>query len=325
MATDYQAKQRRRNVIVGLFVIVALISFFFFLWRFRDLPLIVSKIKSFEVLAYFPEAPGVEKDTPVKYCGYQIGRVMYVAPPLHHDGAHRVAVTMAIENRFKDIPLQSDIFIMKKGLGSSYVEIFQPAIYDEQNTEFLKPGTVIENGKIGMANDFFPPEFQEKLEELVASIGALTDSANKIIGDRENQENLKKTLANVENATARASATLESITQFSEVGREKVDELSGQVDSTLKSVENFADAGTEKVELLADYIAAVTDQMETTLSEIRQVMAKINESEGTAGKLVNDGRLYENLLESSQELEMTLEQLKEWTSDAREKGIRIKW
>ena len=76
--TDYQTKQRRKNMVVGLFVIVALCVFVWMLFRFRELPLAVSKLKSFNVLVYFPEAPGIQSDTPVQYCGYQIGRVMKV-------------------------------------------------------------------------------------------------------------------------------------------------------------------------------------------------------------------------------------------------------
>ena len=50
-----------------------------------------------------------------------------------------------------------------------------------------------------------------------------------------------------------------------------------------------------------------------------------SEGGGSAGKLLNDGRLYENLLDSSQELSLALEQLKELAAQAREKGIKIKW
>jgi hypothetical protein len=87
--TDYQAKQRQRNMIVGSFVIIALCAFFYMLFRFRDLPQVVSKFNSFEILVYFPEAPGVQKDTPVQYCGYQIGRVVKVAPPQMRGGSHK--------------------------------------------------------------------------------------------------------------------------------------------------------------------------------------------------------------------------------------------
>jgi hypothetical protein len=32
-------------------------------------------MRSFEIYVQFPPAPGVEKDTPVRFFGYQIGRV----------------------------------------------------------------------------------------------------------------------------------------------------------------------------------------------------------------------------------------------------------
>ena len=62
-------------MVVGIFVIAALFIFVWMLLRFRELPLVVSKIKSFNILVYFPEAQGIQSDTPVNYCGYQIGRV----------------------------------------------------------------------------------------------------------------------------------------------------------------------------------------------------------------------------------------------------------
>jgi phospholipid/cholesterol/gamma-HCH transport system substrate-binding protein len=147
---------------------------------------------------------------------------------------------------------------------------------------------------------FFPPEVQKKLENLVDSISQLANNANLIIGDTQNQANIKQMLVNMETATAQAN-------------------------DTLKSFQNFSDVSMEKAELLGDKLAMMAESFEGTLSELRQILAKMESGNGTAGKIINDGRLYENLLESSQELQMALEQLKEWAADAREKGIRIKW
>ncbi|MCI0500066.1 MAG: MlaD family protein [Planctomycetales bacterium] len=300
--TDYQTKQKQRNMIVGIFVIIALCAFIWMLFRFRDLPLAVSKLRSFTVLVYFPEAPDVQKDTPVNYCGYQIGRVIHVAPPqlFNENGPQypRVGVTMAIEQRYSDIPKNVDIFVMKRGLGSSYIELVQ----DPQKTVladgFLQDGVRRDDGQVGTSSDFFPPQVQAKLEDLVDSITVLANNANAIIGDDENKTNIKKMLANIETATVQAEATLKSIQQFS-------------------------DTGTEKVRVLGDQMGLMAEQLEGALSEFRQVMEKIESGEGTAGKLVNDGRLYENLLESSRELQMTLQYLKDWAAEGREKGIRI--
>ncbi len=300
---DYQTKQRRRNMVVGVFMVLAMASFLWMLWRFRDLPLAAGKLRSFEVLVYFPEAPGVQKDTPVQYCGYQIGRVLNVAPPRRYDGEdetkHRVCVSMAIDKQFSDIPTYADVQIIKRGLGSSYIELRVNAEKKTDPVEYMKDKLVLE-GSIGMASEFFPPEVQKKLENLVDSISQLANNANLIIGDTQNQANIKQMLVNMETATAQAN-------------------------DTLKSFQNFSDVSTEKAELLGDKLAMMAESFEGTLSELRQILAKMESGNGTAGKIINDGRLYENLLESSQELQMALEQLKEWAADAREKGIRIKW
>jgi len=297
--TDYQAKQRQRNMIVGSFVIIALCGFLYMLFRFRDLPQIVGKLSSFEILVYFPEAPGVQKDTPVQYCGYQIGRVMKVSPPQIRDGSHKVGLIMAIDDRFIDIPEQVDIFVMKRGLGSSFIELRDAASGMVQTGPFLKSGFVKEDGQVGMASDFFPPEVQDKLEALVDSITILTVNANAIIGDSENQANIKKVIANIEAAAA-------------------------QADATLQSIQNFSDMGTEKLQVIGDKVALAAEQMEGVLSEARKLMAKIDSGSGTAGKLLNDGRLYENLLDSTRELQMLLDQIKQWVAQAREEGVRVK-
>ena len=57
----------------------------------------------------------------------------------------------------------------------------------------------------------------------------------------------------------------------------------------------------------------------------KRASTDINEGEGSAAKVINDGRLYENLLDSSKELQMALEQLKILAADAREKGIKLKF
>ena len=286
-------------MIVGVFVLLALCVFVWMLLRFRDLPLVVSKLKSFNVLVYFPEAPGVQKDTPVQYCGYQIGRVMKVSPPKLYGDSHRVGVTLAIEKQYADIPEEVEIFVMKRGLGSSFVEVRLDPSKITRPDRFLMDNMVIDTGQVGMASDFFPPEVQAKLEDLVDSITALSDNTNAIIGDDENQMNIKKMIGSID-------------ASFS------------QADATLKSIQQLSDTSAEKVQVLSDKVILAAEQLEGVLSESRQILEKIESGEGTVGKMVNDGRLYEDLLESSQELRMLLEQVKEWAAETREEGVRIK-
>jgi len=344
--TDYNTIQKRRNFIVGLFVLVAFILFIFLLNLFRDLPLFVSQAKSFNVLVKFREAPGVQKETPVQFCGYQIGRVVVVSPPKYVEDPdtgkawHEVHVTLAIDKKYQNIPSNVDVKLMKRGLGSSYIELQtnsdvppEPLIADQPRTKFLCDELIL-RGSIGLGSDFFPPEIQKKLEHLLASITTLSDNTNLIIGDSENITNVKKTLAHVSVVSEQAGETLKSIQQFSNTGNQQIVRLADNLNT---AIANFQQALTKindgkgsvgkllNDDRLYENLINTTLELETGIRDFRQILAKVNEGQGSMGKMLNDGRLYENLLDSSQELEMALEQIKKWAADAREKGIRIKW
>jgi hypothetical protein len=53
------------------------------------------------------------------------------------------------------------------------------------------------------------------------------------------------------------------------------------------------------------------------------VLEKINEGEGTAGRLINDGKLYENLLENTEQLQILLEDLIPVIEKLKEKGVTL--
>ncbi len=304
--TDYNTLQKRRNVVVGGFVIIAFAAFIWMIFIFGELPVAVSQLRSFNVVVNFPAVPGVQQNTSVKYCGYQVGRVIAVSSPFRFTdpesgkSVHHVKVTLAIERKYFDIPSHVDILVIKRSMGSSYIDLqvdpdkpLVPLVPERSETAFLVADLPPLEGRVSMSNEFFPEEVQKKLEDLVDSLTILTRHANDIVGDTENKEHVKETLANVTEVTRQAR-------------------------DTLVSVKRFSDSGTMAIE-------STTEKLNATLQDLRNLLAKANEGDSTAAKLLNDGRLYENLLDSSQELKMTLEQLKKLAAEARENGIKIKW
>ncbi|GAG85025.1 unnamed protein product, partial [marine sediment metagenome] len=65
-------------------------------------------------------------------------------------------------------------------------------------------------------------------------------------------------------------------------------------------------------------------ELSKTLAELRLILEKVNNGQGTAAKLINDGRLYENLLENTQQMQVLLEELRALIAKYREKGIKVK-
>jgi len=293
--SDYETTQRRRNIIVGVFVIVAVCAFFWLIFKFGDLPVFVSEWKSFEVRVQFPTAPGVQENTSVRFCGYQVGRVTKVEPPKVlkdlNTGRfyHQTIVVLNIEREYDDIPANVDVKLMTRGLGSSYIEL-KLKHFDvmEPTGESLVAGSLLQ-GSTGMTSEFFPEESQEKLAKLVDGLGTLINNANDILGDPNNKGNFKMILANLSEATNHA-------------------------EQTVKEFQEFVAAGT-----------TTSEELTKAVTELRTILDKVNSGQGSLARLVNDGRFYENLLENTQQLQVLLEDLTSFIAEVDEKGLRSKW
>ena len=315
---DFNTLQRRRNVIVGGFVIIAVCALLWMVTMFDNLPMAALRRNSFEIVVNFPAAPGVQQKTPIQYCGYQIGKVMTVNAPKHNeDGLPSVTIGLAIEDKFTNIPSNVDIRVIRRSIGSSYIELL--AVPDLPVTEFLREGLKL-TGTVSMANDFIPEDVQDKLELFVERLTSLTTNLDTILGDKENQQNIKETLARVAVMTEQATETLKSVQQFSEIGGETLksaQKFTATGIETLDSVKRFSDVG-------ADKLRETAENLSDTLVELHNVLAKANAGSGTIGKLLNDGLLYENLLDSSQQLQMALEQINKLVAELRENGLKVK-
>jgi phospholipid/cholesterol/gamma-HCH transport system substrate-binding protein len=298
-------------MIVGVFVIVAIIAFFWLIFKFGDLPILVSEIRSFEVRIQFPSAPGVQRDTPVRFCGYQIGRVTRVLPPANlrdlGTGQYyfQAVVIASVDNEYYGkIPAAVEAKLMTRGLGSSYIELRVPP-KDIREGKFLVEGSLLQ-GSTATTSDFFPEDSQKKLDELIDGITAFVNSSNEVVGDTNNKANLKTTLANLAEASQKATEAMNELRDMSATGK--------------TAIQN-TDA---RMERLTNSLVGTSDKLSTVLTHLESVIDKIDNGDGTAGKLINDGRLYEQLLEDSKQLNLVMQDLKSFVAESKEKGLPIK-
>jgi phospholipid/cholesterol/gamma-HCH transport system substrate-binding protein len=298
--SDYETTQHWRNITVGVFVIIALCALVWLIFMFQDLPGAVTEIRSFQIFVKFPTAQGVQKDTPVRFCGYQIGRVTSIMPPEpRYDDRikktyYQTMCVLSIDKDYKNIPSNVNIKVMTRGLGSSYIELSVdpdkkegPLDPNRPETIYLVGGMELQ-GSTGMTSEFFPEESQKKLDDLITGIESLVRNANDIIGDEQNKQNVQKTLDNLSEVTAKAADALEDLDRFTGTANEAAEEL------------------TE------------------TIRQLRMISEKINSGDGTAARFVNDGRLYENLLENTEQLDVLVQNLRDLVAEYRAKGIKVK-
>jgi phospholipid/cholesterol/gamma-HCH transport system substrate-binding protein len=314
--SDYETLQKKRNIAVGIFVIVALVAIVWLLFKFGDLPVKISEWNSYTVNVQFPIAQGVAKSTPVRFCGYQVGMVTDVRPPKKLQNLrtgqfyHQAVVVLSIDKKYNDIPSNLDVKLMTRGLGSSYIELVinpdaPPVKSQDANQppkDYLVEGMWLQ-GSSGTTSEFFPAESQKKLDELITGLNSLIKNANNIIGDPNNRENIRVTLANLAETTKRATTAMQEFEKFATAGT-----------MTFKDVD-------EKV---VPVVVSLSEELSKTTAEMRLILEKINSGQGTAGKFINDGRFYENMLENTQQLESLLKEMREFIAKSSEKGLPIK-
>ena len=298
--SDYETTQKRRNITVGVFVIIALCSLVWMVYKFEDLPTTISELGSFEVFVQFPTARGVQENTPVYFCGYQIGRVTKVMAPEPLEDMwtglvyHQTKVILHIDKKYINIPSSVEVRLMTRGLGSSYVELKidptkpeTPLDPNRPETKFLVDKMLLQ-GATGMTSEFFPEESQKKLDDLITNLCTLIDNANDVFGNKANKENLSTALANLSKASEKSTQALNEFQGFFAAAR-----------------------GT-------------TEELSKTITELRLILEKINSGEGTAARLVNDGRFYESLLENTEQMQVLLEEIRLLIAQSRKEGVPIK-
>ncbi|OHB63747.1 MAG: hypothetical protein A2168_01065 [Planctomycetes bacterium RBG_13_50_24] len=348
--SDFETSQRRRNIVVGLFVILGICALVWLILKFGDLPGIVTKMDSFEVFVQFPTATGVQKDTPVRFCGYQIGRVTNVmAPEVRKDlethlEYYQTVVVLSIDKRYVTIPSSVEVKLMTRGLGSSYIELKQypgrplvPLDPNRPETIYLVDKIPLQ-GSTGMTSEFFPEESQKKLDGLIEGLGELIANANDIMGDESSKENVKKTLANFAKASEQARATFEEFEKLAATGTTtvknvdtKVEEVVTAVVDTSEEIRKFTVAGTSslsnfdaKAEQLVAAMVDTSEQLSKAMVELRLVLEKTHSGQGSAARLLNDGDFYENLLENTVQLKALLEEMKSFVAEWKDKKIEVK-
>ena len=301
--SDYETRQKIQNIAVGIFVIIGICAFIWLVFMFGDLPTLVGRINSFKVYVQFPSASDVQPDTPVRFCGYQVGRVTDIEPPEILDELRfgrktgrryfQSLVLLSIDKNYDKIPSNVDVKLMTRGLASSYIElVVEPNLPlmalepDRPETEYLTEGALLQ-GSTGVSSEFFPEQSQRKLDELAENMLKLTENINLVAGDPNNRKNIQESLENLTATTRQAAETLKQLENF------------------------FRSANT------------TSEELTKSVAQLRMIIEKVNENQGTVGRLINDAGLYESLLENSEQLKSLIKEVEAFVKKLKEKGVKV--
>jgi phospholipid/cholesterol/gamma-HCH transport system substrate-binding protein len=263
--------------------------------------------------AVYDHVDGLMKSSAVTLSGYQVGQVKDIHFSDKNDGT--LLVAFSIEGDL-EIPKGTEARIISSDImGTRSIKLmFTPnnVYYSEYDTI---PSSIEGDLKEQVSMQVLP--LKNKAEQLLASL----DSAITVITYVFNPEarknlsesfaHINQTIINLENASAQLNYLLHAETIDIQATMANINKLSF---SLAESSDDFS-AIAGNLANITDSISAVNlREMFSNLAEsstgINEIIAKINSNEGSAGLLINNPELYQNLTQLSLSLDYLLKDIR---------------
>ncbi|MEK9609617.1 MAG: MlaD family protein [Flavobacteriaceae bacterium] len=144
---------------------------------------------------------------------------------------------------------------------------------------------------------------QIKIESMLTSADSLFVGVSNVL-DSDTQANLKNTLENL-------SVTMENLNNASLAAHNILAQNQEQLNATFVNIKDTS----ENLKSITDSISSAEisrsiNQFSKTVAGLNTIVSAINAGEGTAGKLIRDEALYDNLRAATKELELLMRDLK---------------
>lgn len=251
--------------------------------------------------AVFDSADGLEASAPVMAKGFRIGTVENVKFNLEKQN---ILVTLSIQKEYP-IALGSKVKIASSGLmGGQIIELnFAQNAQKYANQDTLK--SVFEPNLMQLVGTEYAG-VKEKLKQYSIKIDQMLDGINGVLSE-QNVAAFSGTMRNLEAVSANLNRVLNS--KKGNIGSiiANLDSLSLALKSAMpgvnKTLDNFSIASEKLPSALANADSAIIS--------LSAILAKIDNGEGTMGKLISNEELYDNLAAATQNMNVLLTDLKE--------------
>lgn len=315
------------EVKVALLAIVAIALFY---WGYK---FVRGKNVLSSSIIYYVEYDNVDQlsiSSPVLINGLQVGFVADIY--LNPDDYNTVIVKLDIDKDIK-VPQDTRAVIMDTGfMGGKAITLEFNRFCTEGNC--APSGSYLSSGRKGLLDSMVgEEELKDYIELLKTGIKEVIDTLNKELLSEEAEGPLAETLrslsgtvANLETTTAQLNGLLASSSGNIEGTMANLNAITGNIEDSNKKIDriisNADKITTELAEAdLRETLAGVDSsiqQLNKTLtaadeavSGVSVAITKINEGEGTLGKLLGDEELYNRLSQLSMETDSLIEDFQE--------------
>ena len=277
---------KKSIIIIGIFTTSVTTLFTFFIIRASNLV----GTKSYEVYAEMKDANGIVRETTVRIAGVTVGKVKNLT--LKKD--NHVRLTIELDG---NIAIPIDSIVQKKPLGilgSSFLEII--------------PGT--ESKLISKGHTLNSTSSSSLMDTLGTSAGniskdleSITDTVNTYLSQSKIFETINSISIELNTALVGINALLETVQASAKNNSDSINGIitaTAQITNALEYL-MVKDKNSSDTELSQTLLA-----IRNTLVNIEEITGKINNGEGTIGKLVYKDDVYDTINEVANNLDTTI-------------------
>jgi len=250
--------------------------------------------------AEYDDVEGLSPSSEVTINGLKVGQVSSIE---FKDNSGRLVVSFTVKNDFK-FSKNSKVNIY----GGSIIGGKSLAIvpnYD-QKSEWAQSGDTLEGDKeegiMELVNDKLTP-LQNKLENTITSADSMLTAITEILDD-STRNNIRGTFRNLDATVSSFRVTADELQGIVKGNSSKIDRTFTNLDEMSTNFNKFSDT------LSTMNIGKITSDLEKVIADFEGISNKLNSKEGTAGKLINDDAVYNNLDQATKQLEQLLQDIK---------------
>ncbi|MGB5170632.1 MlaD family protein [Eudoraea sp.] len=285
-----------REIKTGIIVVGGILLFILGFSFLKSTPLF-NNSKTF--YAIYDHVGGLQPGTQVSINGLNVGNVNNIA---FKGNSGVLVVTFSVDSSFEfsrnSLAELYDTGIIG-GKGIQILPVFDGAplaVSGDTLTSGIKPGiTDLVQKKLA--------PLQTKIEGAVSNADSLFINVNDIL-DEETKENLRVSIQGLR-------ITVNSFEKSAALFNEILESNKGKLDSSITNINTITSNFSNLSDSLAQAgLAGTVRSLKATMENMQQLLAKIEQGEGSIGKLVNNDELYNNLTDASKELDLLLQDMR---------------
>ena len=257
--------------------------------------------KNRKFIVKYEKVDGLSVSNPVTMNGFKIGKVQKIN--FNSKNTRELLVDIIIDN---DVifPKTSLAELYETGLiGGKAIAIIPD--YKNDSTiaidgDYLKG--VIKPGLTELVNQILP-QVQLQIEAVMKNAEIVLQNINTLFDD-ETKKELKSSIEDFSNLTSSLSETSDEISKLIADNSENLTNSLSDFRSASNNIKSITDS------LNSDDVKSITINLNSLVNNLNTITTSLKNSKGTAGKLINDKSIYDNLENATNQLNRLIEDIK---------------